>query len=82
MEGRETPMKPYEYTFEKFTKPVTLRSLSLTSVLLHSGNRRVSGFRLHLRPNPLYARTSDTRKTLFEINFITKSKKYEKISIT
>ncbi len=47
----------------------TLRSLSLASVLLHSDNKRVSGFGYRLRPNLLRfaPQTLDTRPTLTEM---------------
>jgi len=39
----------------------------LASPSARSYNRRVSGFGAsHLRPNPRFARTSDTRRTLYE----------------
>ena len=40
-------------------------TLRFASVLTHSDNKRVSGFGTScLRPNPRYARTSDTRQPL------------------
>ncbi len=47
--------------------PPTLANF-VGSVLSHSLNKRVSGFGAsHLRPNPRFARTSDTRWPLYDM---------------
>ena len=57
----------YSHLWDSYhPSPPTLRSLTLTSVLMHSGSKRVSGYDAsHLHPN--FARVPYTHKTLSKL---------------